>query len=401
VHVYRLSELVGNTETLAILKRTVETGKLRNLTILDGVIGTGKSSAAEAIVLTSLCETRVNGEACLKCSSCKTVIANFRANLDSMNVIKKNIPELKYDKSKSSLRDLIKEIFEIQRSGAYYILEEVDELPKEDHAIFREYVNGMQEDVHIIMTTNRLYALDKALVSRAGIPYTFRPLNSEQSRTLAIRTAKILGQTLEEDTLRIVIATSKGVARDIVLSVTQIVTVGITQDELEKLVGHISDKTFSSLLAASRDSTQMFIYRVERLLQEVSADRVCVAFKEFLINLTLWEETQSPEFMGKEEAKEALDVVSKETLTRMVADSARLGSSPSSTDIKMFFIRWKRKLSGGVTAAQEAAKDSYVAEESRSFEIESSNNNRPAEAALDAGALQRLRSRREVSKKED
>lgn len=401
MHIYRIPELEGNKNVLSVLNRELKLRKLKNLVIYHGVLGTGKSSAAEATVLSYICENPNEGNACLECKSCRDQVRRFRNKESSYNVVKKNIPELKYDKSKKSLMELIREMFELLQSTTdqtFYILEEVQDLPLEDQSIFLEYINGMSANMYIIMTTTKIQSLDPALVSRARC-YPFKRLTDLESKALAIRTGRSMQTELAPELVNAIVKNSRGVARDIVNSVEQVVNVGITLEELLELMGQISNKVFINLLLAMKDTTVSFMSVVDDLTNKHTSYDIYNYFQAFLLSLITFEETKDSKHMDAVEAKAGLSVVSGEKLTKMLYDSAKLGWRVTDTELKIFFLKWKRIInSTGMTPVlsnlEEASKDLYKSTEARRLEKELTSTMKSEEVTLDLKQLKAFSERR-------
>lgn len=342
MHIYKLSDLVGNNNTLSLLRRGASSGKLRNVIFLHGRMGTGKSTAAEAITLTYLCESPVNGEACLACESCTNLMRAFRTSGTTMNVVKKNIPALMQDTSGKKMIALMREMFELLQnttSKNIYILEEVHAFPKDDQRVFLEYINGMSANTTIIMTTTNLNQLLPELVSR-GQAYPFVSLNTAECAHLLDRTCKKLSLKLEPSTAALLIKNCKGVARDLLKSIQFIKDTEATPDEIATFLGHITNKVFIDLIESMKSGMHSFALTVEDLVTTYSVEVLVDQFKSFLLSAMFYYGSPKTSSLTSEEGNQLQELVDTETLYKLGMMMERTHTTIlGEEDLKLFLLR--------------------------------------------------------------
>lgn len=319
IMIKQFSELIGNRNTVTLLQRGAANRKLKNLIILHGKMGTGKSSSAMLIVLSECCENPNNGEPCLKCPECLEKLEAFTTGRSAVNVVKKNIPALSSDPSNKSVRELVREIFEILQNPTgknFYILEEADAFKHEDQKVFLEYINGMSANTYVIMTAMDKYKLLPELRSR-GKEYSFLGITEEDAKILLDKTADKLNVKLSKESAALIIRNAKGVPRDIVESVKFVKDNYPTEDELREYLGFVSNRVFIDLLQSMNDSMFNFVKTVNGMLASYPIDLLISQFKVFILNCVYWHEDQDIEFLSKEEGEEILKITSIDNLYKI------------------------------------------------------------------------------------
>ena len=68
-------QIIGNEDTIAFLKKTIQEQKVNHALIIQGDVGSGKMLLAETYAQALLCETQ-SGDACGRCHSCHQVLSH-------------------------------------------------------------------------------------------------------------------------------------------------------------------------------------------------------------------------------------------------------------------------------------------------------------------------------------
>jgi DNA polymerase-3 subunit gamma/tau len=286
MRIYQYGHLVGNSVTVSLLRRAVNNNKLKNLVIMSGVMGTGKSSSAEITGLILTCENPTGGEPCLECSSCKTNLRALRENGTSMNLSKKNLGKLN---TRKDVNDLIQEIFVLQ--GSYgenvYILEEFHALKKDDQTPFLEEFDRLGERTKVIITTTRPHLLLPELRSRAaGATYTFNRLKRTESKMLFDRTVNRLGiKTVDRAVEAMIIKHARGIPRDLVSLIEFTRDAQPTVEEMREHLGFISNAIFIDLFSTMKFDLKNTVDVLDGLLSQNSLETVIYQLKEFMVNV--------------------------------------------------------------------------------------------------------------------
>lgn len=161
--------VIGQESIKSIFTLNLEKNTFPQAIIFSGPAGTGKSSVAELVGKSLMCDHRVDGNPCYVCDSCKknNLVRKF-------NMARYNKKRSKYDKREEtsaddkSINEVIAEIFDYQSidGKAVYILEELDCLSEENQAPFYEEMVNMPPNTYVIICTNYKYRITSQIRSR-------------------------------------------------------------------------------------------------------------------------------------------------------------------------------------------------------------------------------------------
>lgn len=286
MRIYSFKDLIGNKNSVDLIRTSLERNTLDNFIILSGITGTGKSSSAEIIGLSKTCDSPVNGEACLQCPSC---IANLKAlapgaSGKSANLIKVNLGRIN---SKKDIEELIKEIFILESplGNSVYILEEahaLDAIPNAQTALLEE-IERLSSNVFVVMCTTRPYRIIEELRDRA-ITYSFNRLNQQECKLLFDNTCKKLGiEKISKNTESMIIRKSKGVPRVLVKMVDYVYKNSPTEKQLESYFGFVGTEVFSQLLSTMELGMADTSKYLDELLATYSYDMLVEQFKDYVL----------------------------------------------------------------------------------------------------------------------
>ncbi|WP_394863087.1 AAA family ATPase [Paraclostridium bifermentans] len=287
MRLYSFKDIVGNKNSLDLIKSSLERDTLDNFIILSGITGTGKSTTAEIIGLSKTCHNPVNGEPCLKCPSC---VANLKALAPggdgrTSNLVKVNLGRIN---NKKDIEELIKEIFVLESpvGNLVYILEEVhatDAIPNAQTA-FLEEIERLSDNVYVIMCTTRPYRIIEELRDRA-INYNFNRLTPQECKLLFDNTCKRLGiETITKSTERMIIKKSKAIPRVLVKMIDYVYKNSPTEKQLESYFGFVSTEVFSQLLTTMDLGMADTSKYLDELLSVYGYDTLVEQFKDYILN---------------------------------------------------------------------------------------------------------------------
>lgn len=338
---YRFSELVGNTTTLNLLKRTLANNTFRQFSIFCGPYGTGKSTSARIAALSLTCENPSEGQPCLVCPSCRRNIKALESTGESTSVKVINVGKLN---SKADVTEIIKDVFvlESSSSNSVYVFEEAHALKCLGSAqtALLEELDRIPPNTYVIMCTTNPNDLLEALRSRA-IRFQFNRLTSAESKVLLKVTAESLGVLhVSNEITRMVLAFSKGVPRNIINSVDFIVNNSVSTEEYREFIQDISNETFLVLLqAASVGNTVSMFEQLEELCATRSSQDVIRCFKSFLVSVLFCVEGGITDEFDDSEVSIINSLFTSVKLQKISNLLERLGKSCEESDVKLFFYR--------------------------------------------------------------
>lgn len=290
---YGFKNIVGNSITIRLLKRSLKNNTFPQFSLLSGVYGTGKSTNAKNIALALTCEHPIDGEACMACDSCKANLKAFGSTGESYNV---KIVNLGKFSRKNDVTELIKDIFILQ-SGLHnkvYIFEEAHSLASISGAqtAFLEEIDRMPPNTFVIMCTTEAHHILDALRSRA-MQFTFNRLTIAESEVLLDLAAKEYGvDTIDNQVEDLIIENARGIPRDLLKALDFVLSNKVTEEELLELFHKINNSTWLELFSSmyGKDMS-LTVTLIENILTTHGVYDVISGLKDFVIRALFVVET--------------------------------------------------------------------------------------------------------------
>ena len=201
------SDVVGQEHITETLKGELSHGKIVHAYLFTGTRGTGKTSCAKILANAANCLNSVNGDPCLECESCKTILADQNTDIVEMDAASNNgvdnIRELKekinFSPSSSKYRVYIIDEVHMLSPGAFNaLLKTLEEPPK--HVIF-------------ILATTEVHKLPATILSRCQ-RFDFRRIETSKICERLQYVAKNEGLTLTDSAATLIAGAADGGMRD-------------------------------------------------------------------------------------------------------------------------------------------------------------------------------------------
>lgn len=358
--IYQFCDMIGQAGSITLLQRSLAKGNFPKVTILSGVHGTGKSTAALISAMAYTCEHPNNGEPCLNCNSCKAILKASKTNWVTRNFIKVNMPERI---NKQSFEQLLKEIFVLQVSEGkcVYVLEEMHAVKDRImQTALLERIDAMPDNVIIIMTTTELSDLIQPLQSRARV-FRFSRINQRESENLVFRWCQQHGVGLSKKMEALLIKTAKGVPRDLISLLDFVTNNDVTFEELTSYLNLIDvDDIISLFLATSEVQASSGIAKLDALLKKHECGIVIVQIKEFVLDAIYFMEGNIHGIFSRSQETLVHECFDGVQLIQIASILDKLGKYSSDIDVKFAFLRIRqvmtnKKLASIVTGNKKAA----------------------------------------------
>ena len=237
---YKLSDVVGQTTNVELLKNIIENKKISHAYIFSGPRGTGKTSIAKIFARSVNCENPVDGDICEQCEMCKKMLDN---NLDIIEI----------DAASNNGVDEIREIRENSKlvpSALKYKIYIIDEAHMLSTSAFNALLKTLEEPpkhVIFILATTEINKIPLTVLSRC-MRLDFKKIDDT---SLLNRLKYILekeNRKLPEDVLKEIVRLSNGGLRDAINYLDQSISIeNITVDKLYDLTGEISQEDIKQL----------------------------------------------------------------------------------------------------------------------------------------------------------
>lgn len=336
--VYQFKNIVGQSGSITLFQRSVMRKNLGKITILEGIHGTGKTTAALTAALAFNCEESTNGEPCLHCASCKAILEAIERGGSTRNFVKINVPECS---SGTKFEDLMKEIFVLQNSQqVVYVLEEAHALKDKNlQTALLEQIDKMPSNVHLIMTTTELGDLIQPLRSRSRI-YHFTRLNSRDAELLLGIECKNRGLSLDQEMSRVIINAARGIPRDLISLLDFISQNSVTMDELLAYLCVIDTYSFIDLFTAmTEQSISSMMHTLDSILAKASIRIFIQQLKEFYLNVIFLIEGGISDYFTSDQADAIKSLVQPSALFKIASIIEKFSYNSSEADVKFAFLR--------------------------------------------------------------
>lgn len=377
---YRFSDLVGNTNSIGLLRRTLMNESFSQFSIFCGPYGTGKSTCARIAAMALTCENPEEGQPCLECPTCKANMRAFETTGESGNVKVINVGELN---TKSDVSELINKVFVLQasRRNCVYVFEEAHALKYLGSAqtALLEELDRMPPNTYIIMCTTNQNDLLEALKSRA-LKIQFSKLRPNESRMLLLQTARDLGRLqVSEELARLITTESQGIPRKIVNSVEFILNNQVTEEEYREFVHDISDTVFVLMFrAAAKGDLAAVFEQLSELLECREAHEVFRALKDFLVRVLFCVEGGVTGEFSREDAVAISRVFDTKSVQRIGQMIGNFSHGISEADLKLLVYRMALAVQGRGTVEVLRENSSVAAEKSATSRMRAIENDRTA-----------------------
>lgn len=200
------SDMIGQAALVRTLKNQCSAGRIGHAYLFCGSRGTGKTSAARIMAMAINCQNRQNGDPCLACPACQSILKEQTLDVFEMDAASNSRVE--------EIRDLLEKVQYPPQQAQYkvYIIDEVHML---SNAAFNALLKTLEEPpgyMVFILATTEPQKLPATILSRCQ-RYDFGRIQAEDIMT-RLRMALNDGQTAEEGALSYIAQAAEGSMRD-------------------------------------------------------------------------------------------------------------------------------------------------------------------------------------------
>lgn len=333
---YSFDSMIGNANSLTLIKRQLVNHTFARLTLLSGIYGTGKSTTARLAAMQLTCENPNGANPCCRCQSCRNNMRAFESNGTAPNV---KIVNLGILENKSDVNELIKDIFILRHSdkAMVYIFEEVHILKNLQGAqtAFLAEIDRMPPNTYVIMCTTNERDVIPELISRS-LRFQFNKLSRAESLQLIKKEA---GDRLAIPTMSLIAHYSKGIPRNILNSIKFVIENDVSVEEYKEFVQDISDESLGLLFSVmqSKDITQ-FIDICDEMLKGREPGAIYTAIKEYLVNALFLHEGADTELANLTKS-DMTEVFNLECINRCLSVVDKYNYNLSETDLRLMFYK--------------------------------------------------------------
>lgn len=200
---HQFSEVIGQEQSVAILKRQAQTGQYHHAYLFFGASGTGKTTTARILAMCLNCYSlNGDGEPCGKCQSCKAVIEGRHWDIFEIDGARfRGIDDVKELAYKAYLAP----------TGNYkvYIIDECHQLTEPAWNGMLKLLEEPPPHLVIILCTTHFEKIPDTISSRCQL-YPFTKLKTDDIRQKLEHICRNIGITLDPKHIEFIVESSNG-----------------------------------------------------------------------------------------------------------------------------------------------------------------------------------------------
>lgn len=243
---YKIAEMLGHVTNKKIIKNSLDNKTVSHTNLFTGPYGCGKTTAARILAASLNCDEGMSSEPCLKCESCLSIINNH-----SMDVIEVNLGQ---SGRKGDVSDLVKDLGAAAFFSNYKVLimDEAQDLTKASQDLLLKVIEDGYSHVYFIFCTNEPEKLKDTFISRCNVLH-FGRMSVENILAMLTNVCEFEGIDYDKDVVSYLADEAKGVPRDALISLKQVIDEGSwTIEAIKKLGGIILDENDPQVIELSR-----------------------------------------------------------------------------------------------------------------------------------------------------
>ena len=201
------SDVVGQEHITETLKNELAQGKTVHAYLFTGTRGTGKTSCAKILANAVNCLASKNGDPCLECESCKTILDDQNTDIVEIDAASNNGVE--------NIRELKERISFAPASSKYrvYIIDEVHMLSIGAFNALLKTLEEPPKHVIFILATTEVHKLPATILSRCQ-RFDFRRIETSKICERLQFVAQNEGLTLTDSAAALIASAADGGMRD-------------------------------------------------------------------------------------------------------------------------------------------------------------------------------------------
>ncbi len=319
----RFDDIIGQEHIVSIIKNGVRNNRIPHAMLFSGPRGVGKTSTARILSMVLNCEDMKDGEPCLTCPSCRSIIEGRDMDVIEIDgASNRGIDEIR-DLREKAKYSTVKSRFKI------FIIDEIHMLTKEAFNALLKILEEPPKHVIFIFATTEPYNVIPTILSRCQ-RFDFKriPVSQTVSQLEFICNEESIEYDL--DGLKLISTLADGSLRDATSIIDQLASTmeRVTYDNVNIMFGRLNDEFFSRFAESILDNTPKKLidslndilsrgYDLESFVSELAM----YIHKLYLIKNNI--ETEEIEVMSaalRQKAKEQSNRISSEALMQITKE---------------------------------------------------------------------------------
>lgn len=240
-------EVKGQDHIVKSLKNQVKANRIGHAYLFCGTRGTGKTSIAKIFARAVNCENPVDGNPCMECTTCNSILAG-----SSMNVIEIDAAS---NNGVDSVRDIIEQVEYPPTEGRYKVFI-IDEVHMLSTAAFNALLKTLEEPpsyVIFILATTEVHKIPITVLSRCQ-QYDFHRITIDDMKARMRELMEIEQNKITDEALSYIAKAADGSMRDALSLLDQCMAFfmdeEVTLDKVLSVLGAVDQEIFNRLLTA-------------------------------------------------------------------------------------------------------------------------------------------------------
>ncbi|MCR5374254.1 MAG: DNA polymerase III subunit gamma/tau [Lachnospiraceae bacterium] len=240
-------EVKGQDHIVKSLKNQVKANRIGHAYLFCGTRGTGKTSIAKIFARAVNCENPVDGNPCMECTTCNSILAG-----SSMNVIEIDAAS---NNGVDSVRDIIEQVEYPPTEGRYKVFI-IDEVHMLSTAAFNALLKTLEEPpsyVIFILATTEVHKIPITVLSRCQ-QYDFHRITIDDMKARMRELMEIESNKITDEALSYIAKAADGSMRDALSLLDQCMAFfmdeEVTLDKVLSVLGAVDQEIFNRLLTA-------------------------------------------------------------------------------------------------------------------------------------------------------
>ena len=240
-------EVKGQDHIVRSLKNQVKANRIGHAYLFCGTRGTGKTSIAKIFARAVNCEHPIDGNPCMECATCNSILAG-----SSMNVIEIDAAS---NNGVDSVRDIIEQVEYPPTEGRYKVFI-IDEVHMLSTAAFNALLKTLEEPpsyVIFILATTEVHKIPITVLSRCQ-QYDFHRITIDDMKARMRELMEIESNKITDEALSYIAKAADGSMRDALSLLDQCMAFfmdeEVTLDKVLSVLGAVDQEIFNRLLTA-------------------------------------------------------------------------------------------------------------------------------------------------------
>ena len=243
-------EVKGQDHIVKSLKNQVKANRIGHAYLFCGTRGTGKTSIAKIFARAVNCEHTVDGNPCMTCATCKSILEG-----SSMNVIEIDAAS---NNGVDNVRDIIEQVEYPPTEGRYKVFI-IDEVHMLSTAAFNALLKTLEEPpsyVIFILATTEVHKIPITVLSRCQ-QYDFHRITIDDMKARMRELMEIENNKITDEALSYIAKAADGSMRDALSLLDQCMAFfmdeEVTLDKVLSVLGAVDQEIFTRLLTAMEE----------------------------------------------------------------------------------------------------------------------------------------------------